>query len=74
VLLVCHVVAMPAFIVLGFWIVLQLVSGVGTIATTSADVGGVAYMAHVGGFAAGFLMAFLFRGRSRGGGDPQISA
>jgi membrane associated rhomboid family serine protease len=31
-------------------------------------------MAHVGGFAAGFLMAFLFRGRSRGGGDPQISA
>jgi membrane associated rhomboid family serine protease len=70
-----QVVAMPALIVLGFWIVLQLVSGVGTIATTSADVGGVAYMAHVGGFAAGFLMAFLFRGRSRGGGgDPQISA
>ncbi|MGZ5851496.1 MAG: rhomboid family intramembrane serine protease, partial [Hyphomicrobium sp.] len=69
-----QVVAMPALIVLGFWIVLQLISGVGTIATTSADVGGVAYMAHVGGFAAGFLMAFLFRGRSRGGGDPQISA
>ncbi|MGZ5918896.1 MAG: rhomboid family intramembrane serine protease [Hyphomicrobium sp.] len=74
VLLGRQVVAMPALIVLGFWIVLQLISGVGTIATTSADVGGVAYMAHVGGFAAGFLMAFLFRGRSRGGGDPQISA
>src|SRR4029077_8870043 len=75
VLLGRQVVAMPALIVLGFWIVLQLVSGVGTISTTSADVGGVAYMAHVGGFAAGFLMAFLFRGRSRGGGgDPQISA
>ncbi len=64
------VVAMPAIIVLGFWIVLQLVSGVGTIAYTNADAGGVAYMAHVGGFVAGFLMAFLFRG----GGNPRISA
>ena len=73
-----QVVAMPALIVLGFWIVLQLVQRRRhDCATTSADVGGVAYMAHVGGFAAGFLMAFLFRGRSRGGGgggDPQISA
>jgi rhomboid family protein len=70
VLLGRNVVAMPALIVLGFWIVLQLVSGVGTIATTSADVGGVAYMAHLGGFAAGFLMAFLFKGQ---GGNPTIS-
>lgn len=58
------VVAMPAIVVLGFWIVLQLVSGVGSIATTDADMGGVAYMAHIGGFAAGFLMAFLFRPRT----------
>jgi membrane associated rhomboid family serine protease len=72
VLLGRQVVAMPALIVLGFWIVLQLVSGVGTIATTSADVGGVAYLAHVGGFAAGFLMAFLFR--PRGSGDPPLGA
>jgi rhomboid family protein len=56
------VVAMPAIVVLGFWIVLQLVSGVGTIARTDADMGGVAYMAHIGGFVAGFLMAFVFRG------------
>ena len=41
-------------------------SGVGTIAYTdeSANVGGVAYMAHIGGFAAGLLMGFLFRGAS----------
>ncbi len=59
-----QIVAMPAVIVLGMWIALQLISGVGTIAYTdeSANVGGVAYMAHIGGFAAGFLMAFLFRG------------
>ncbi len=70
VLLGRSIVAMPAVLVLGFWIVLQLVSGVGTIATTSSDVGGVAYMAHVGGFAAGVLMAFLFRGA----GNPRIGA
>jgi len=68
VLLGRSVVAMPALVVLGFWIVLQLVSGVGSIARTDADVGGVAYMAHVGGFVAGFLMAFLFRGA----GNPRI--
>jgi membrane associated rhomboid family serine protease len=70
VLLGRSVVAMPALLVLGFWIVLQLVSGVGSIAYTDADVGGVAYMAHVGGFVAGFLMALLFRGAGR----PRLGA
>lgn len=67
VLLGRQVVAMPAFVVLGFWIVLQLISGVGSIAPTSqtADTGGVAYMAHVGGFFAGVAMAVLFGGLSR---------
>ena len=66
VLLGRQVVAMPAFLVLGFWIVLQLMSGVGSIATTSetADTGGVAYMAHVGGFFAGLAMAVLLGGLS----------
>lgn len=66
VLLGRQVVAMPAIFVLGMWIVLQLISGVGTIAYTdeSANSGGVAYMAHIGGFAAGLLMAFLLRGTS----------
>lgn len=58
------VVQVPALIVIGLWIVLQLFSGVGSIANT-ADTGGVAYMAHIGGFAAGFALTFLFRG-SRG--------
>ena len=48
-----QIVAMPAFVVLGMWIVLQLMSGVGTIANADESAGGVAYMAHVGGFAAG---------------------
>lgn len=59
------VMPMPALIVIGFWIVLQLFSGVGSIAYTdeTSDQGGVAYMAHVGGFFAGLALAFLMRRR-----------
>jgi membrane associated rhomboid family serine protease len=56
------VVPMPALIVIGLWIVLQLISGVGSI-TQSAETGGVAYMAHIGGFVAGLVLTFLFGGR-----------
>jgi len=59
-----QVVQVPALIVIGLWIVLQFFSGIGSIAET-ADTGGVAYMAHIGGFIAGFVLTFLFRG-SRG--------
>jgi membrane associated rhomboid family serine protease len=54
---------MNALIVIGFWFVLQLFSGIGSLDPALADTGGVAYMAHVGGFVAGFLLAFLFRDR-----------
>ena len=66
VLLGTRIVAMPAIIVIGLWIALQLFSGVGTMAHThgTGDVGGVAYVAHIGGFFAGFLLTFLFRGAS----------
>ena len=59
-----RVIQMPALIVIGFWIVLQFFSGIGSIAN-SAETGGVAYMAHIGGFLAGFVLTFVFRG-SRG--------
>jgi membrane associated rhomboid family serine protease len=62
-----QLVAMPAFIVLGMWIALQLVSGAGTIAATDESQGGVAYMAHIGGFVSGLLMTYLFRGRENSG-------
>ena len=61
VLLGPYLVAMPAFIVLGMWIVLQLVSGVGTIGYTDESAGGIAYMAHIGGFVADLLMTLLLR-------------
>lgn len=65
VLLGRQMVAMPAFIVLGLWIALQLFSGVGAIAKTdetTADVGGIAYMAHIGGFVAGLALTFVLGG------------
>jgi membrane associated rhomboid family serine protease len=54
------VIPMPALVVIGLWIVLQFVSGIGSISNT-AETGGVAYMAHIGGFVAGFVLTFLFR-------------
>src|SRR5688572_30781136 len=46
------VTEVPAIMAIGLWIVLQLVSGFAAITNTTqtADVGGIAYMAHVGGF------------------------
>ena len=58
-----RVIPVPALVVIGGWIVLQFFSGIGSIADT-ADTGGVAYMAHIGGFVAGFGLTFLFRGDS----------
>jgi membrane associated rhomboid family serine protease len=49
------IASVPAIFVLGFWIFLQLINGVGSMAQT-ADTGGVAYLAHVGGFVAGLLL------------------
>jgi rhomboid family protein len=61
-------IELPAVAVLGFWFVLQLFSGVGGL---GADVNGsgVAYWAHVGGFAFGAAVTWLF---FRGRGDRQV--
>lgn len=63
----------PAWIVLGLWLALQLFSGF----STPSDAGGVAYWAHIGGFVAGFLLtipSWLVRGASdywqKTGGHP----
>ena len=60
------VIAVPALFMLGLWIVTQFVNGVGSIAVTDeTSGGGVAYMAHIGGFVAGLILAPLFSaGRS----------
>jgi rhomboid family protein len=61
------IMQVPAFVMLGLWIVLQLVSGFGSVARTDeTSGGGVAYMAHIGGFAAGLLLVKLFAAGRRG--------
>jgi membrane associated rhomboid family serine protease len=58
-------IPLPAIVVIGFWFVLQLFSGVGSVAHSAQteSQGGVAYMAHVGGFIAGCVLTLLFRRR-----------
>jgi membrane associated rhomboid family serine protease len=52
-------IALPAWAMLLYWAFLQLVSGLGTVFVERQ--GGVAFWAHVGGFAAGVLLIMLFR-------------
>ena len=56
-----QVAEIPALIVLGFWIVVQLFNG---LLTFNFEGGGVAVFAHIGGFAAGMLMVGLFKRRA----------
>jgi membrane associated rhomboid family serine protease len=60
---------LPAWIFLGYWFLLQFLSGTATsIAVTSSQAGGVAFWAHVGGFLCGVLLIKLLpqrRGRYR---------
>ncbi|HEX6140649.1 MAG TPA: rhomboid family intramembrane serine protease [Candidatus Limnocylindria bacterium] len=51
----------PALVAIGIWIAFQLINGLGATVDT-AESGGVAYMAHIGGFAAGVVAGLLFRG------------
>ena len=54
------IIPMSALVVIGFWIVLQVISQVSAFtASTQTEGGGVAYMAHIGGFAAGIILTYL---------------
>ena len=50
----------PAIVLLGLWFLMQLLSGVGTLGDR-ADVGGVAFWAHVAGFVAGLGFVYVFK-------------
>ena len=53
-------IRLPALLLLGFWIVLQFFSGFASLGP-SAQAGGVAYWAHIGGFAFGIVVIFIYR-------------
>jgi membrane associated rhomboid family serine protease len=51
-------VQLPAYVMLGYWIVLQVLGGV--TAYAGMEKGGVAFLAHIGGFVAGMVLVKLF--------------
>jgi len=57
----------PSYVMIGLWIVTQVLSGFGSLGDVQS--GGVAYFAHIGGFIAGLVLTFLLRGFAR----PQAS-
>jgi membrane associated rhomboid family serine protease len=57
-----RVVEIPAFFFLGFWFLVQMLNGVGSLTSSlRGDMGGVAWWAHAGGFISGFVGILLFR-------------
>ncbi|MBN2537232.1 rhomboid family intramembrane serine protease [candidate division WOR-3 bacterium] len=59
-----RIIYLPAFVLLGFWILLQLFYG----CSAAPGTGGVAYFAHIGGFVVGILVGLLARRRRRSQG------
>jgi len=56
-----QIIQLPAFTFLGFWFLMQFFMGFFSLGLQ----GGVAWWAHIGGFAAGALLVFIFRKRKR---------
>jgi membrane associated rhomboid family serine protease len=65
VLLGRFVTPMSAIIVIGLWFLLQIFSQINVFAAGPQEGGGVAYMAHIGGFVAGVVLTFLLGGNRR---------
>jgi len=53
-----RMIYLPAWTMLIYWILFEIISGVGSLGY--AGQGGVAYFAHIGGFAAGWILSYLF--------------
>lgn len=58
------VIRVRAIFVIGLWFVTQLLSGYALLGSVG-EMGGVAYLAHIGGFVTGLVLTLVFRGRNR---------
>jgi membrane associated rhomboid family serine protease len=61
IIIIVRIVTVPAWVMLGLWFGLQLLSGL--LSETGAGAGGVAFWAHVGGFVTGIALLVLLRPR-----------
>ena len=57
-----RLIYLPAPLLLGFWILFQILSGCSSVPGTG---GGVAYFAHIGGFVSGIILGLVVRNRVR---------
>jgi membrane associated rhomboid family serine protease len=64
------IIELPALVILGFWFVQQIAFGFYGVANPTGGGGGVAYFAHIGGFAFGLLAIKLFASRSKDYSPP----
>jgi membrane associated rhomboid family serine protease len=63
--IIWELIEVPAIIFLGIWFLMQFFSGVGSLAKTSVEAGGVAFWAHVAGFVAGVAGVLVLKKPSR---------
>jgi membrane associated rhomboid family serine protease len=59
-------VQVPALLLLGYWFLIQFIAGFQMLSIQTATAGGVAWWAHIGGFACGVLLALIMRPQHRG--------
>ena len=57
---VWQVVELPVWFFLGYWFIIQVFSGVGSLVTLDVQTGGIAWFAHVGGFVFGYLISKIY--------------
>ena len=66
-------VQLPALLLLGYWFLIQFLSGFQMLSIQTATAGGVAWWAHIGGFTCGVLMALALPVRHRGSYIEKVS-
>ena len=63
--IILHTTQIPALFFLGFWFLQQFLMGSMSLTEETAQTGGVAWWAHIGGFVAGLALVWLFQKRER---------
>jgi len=58
-----HIISIPAIIILGFWIIIQILSAYVEFGSKTGS--GIAWFAHIGGFAAGLVLIILMEKRKK---------
>jgi len=58
------IIDINAPLMLGYWFILQLVSGAGSLSQTGADQGGIAFFVHIAGFIIGILAGRMIKKHS----------